>query len=67
MARTRDMTKGNIFLHIILYALPMIFGNFLQLSYNMADSVIIGKLLGKNPLAACSASTPASPTRCAGT
>ncbi len=52
------MTKGNIFVHIIVYAIPMILGNFLQLTYNMADSVIIGKLLGENALAACSASNP---------
>lgn len=55
---SHDMTKGNIFTHIILYAIPMILGNFLQLTYNMADSVIIGKLLGENSLAACSASNP---------
>ena len=55
---SHDMTKGNIFTHIIMYAIPMILGNFLQLSYNMADSVIIGKMLGEDPLAACSASNP---------
>ena len=55
---SHDMTKGNIFIHIILYAVPMILGNFLQLTYNMADSIIIGKLLGENALAACSASNP---------
>ena len=53
-----DMTKGNIFRHIVAYAIPMILGNFLQLSYNMADSVIISKLLGKIPLAAVSAVNP---------
>lgn len=52
------MTKGNIFVHIILYAIPMILGNFLQLTYNMADTVIIGKFLGEDDLAACSASNP---------
>ena len=58
MASTRDMTKGNIFLHIILYALPMIFGNYLQLTYNMADSIIIGKYLGEDSLAAVSLVNP---------
>lgn len=53
-----DMTKGNIFRHIVAYAIPMILGNFLQLSYNMADSVIISKLLGETPLAAVSAVNP---------
>ena len=56
--RTHDMTKGSIFLHIVIYAIPMILGNFLQLSYNMADSVIIGKFLGKTALAASSTVNP---------
>lgn len=58
MASSHDMTKGNIFRHIIIYAIPMILGNFLQLTYNMADSVIIGKFLGENALAAVSTSNP---------
>lgn len=58
MAQARDMTKGNIFLHIILYAVPMILGNYLQLTYNMADSIIIGKFLGEDSLAAVSTVSP---------
>lgn len=58
MAATRDMTRGNIFLHIILYAIPMILGNYLQLTYNMADSIIIGKFLGSDSLAAVSLVNP---------
>lgn len=52
------MTKGNIFGHIILYAVPMILGNFLQLTYNMADSIIIGKYLGQDSLASVSTVNP---------
>ena len=52
------MKKGSIFLHIILYALPMILGNYLQLTYNMADSIIIGKFLGEDSLAAVSTVNP---------
>ena len=58
MAATRDMTRGNIFLHIILYAIPLILGNYLQLTYNMADSIIIGKFLGSGSLAAVSLVNP---------
>ena len=58
MTLVRDMTKGNIFGHIILYAVPMILGNFLQLTYNMADSIIIGKFLGEDSLAAVSTVNP---------
>ena len=52
------MTKGNIFFLIIRYAVPMILGNFLQLTYNMADSVIISKMLGEIPMGAVSVSNP---------
>ena len=58
MSTVRDMTKGNIFSHIILYAIPMILGNYLQLTYNMADSIIIGKFLGEDSLASVSTVNP---------
>ena len=52
------MTRGSIGGHLIRYAVPMILGNLLQLSYNAADSVIIGKCLGEDALAAVSSSNP---------
>lgn len=54
----QDMTKGSIIRHLIKYAIPMILGNLLQLTYNAVDSIIIGKLLGENALAAVSTSNP---------
>ena len=54
----QDMTKGSILRHLIRYAIPMILGNLLQLTYNAADSMIIGKFLGENALAAVSTSDP---------
>lgn len=53
-----DMTKGSISRHLIRYAIPMILGNILQLTYNAVDSVIIGKCLGEEALAAVSTSNP---------
>ena len=53
-----DMTKGSISRHLICYAIPMILGNILQLTYNAVDSVIIGKCLGEEALAAVSTSNP---------
>lgn len=53
-----DMTRGNISHHLLRYAIPMIFGNILQLTYNAVDSIIIGKFLGENALAAVSISNP---------
>ena len=40
------MTKGSILRHLVRYAIPMILGNLLQLTYNAVDSIIIGKFLG---------------------
>ncbi|MDO4960546.1 MAG: MATE family efflux transporter [Eubacteriales bacterium] len=54
----QDMTEGSISSHLIKYAVPMILGNLLQLTYNAADSVIIGKCLGEQALAAVSTAGP---------
>lgn len=47
-----DLTKGRIGKCLILFALPMIAGNLLQQFYNIADTLIVGRVLGKNALAA---------------
>lgn len=47
-----DMTKGNITKGLLLFALPMIAGNLLQQFYNIADTLIVGQVLGKDALAA---------------
>lgn len=54
----QDMTQGSLVRHLIAYAIPMIMGNILQLTYNAVDSIIIGKCLGENALAAVSTSNP---------
>lgn len=41
---------------LFFFALPMIIGNLFQQFYNMADSVIVGKFVGENALAAVGAS-----------
>lgn len=51
----RDLTKGNITQTMILFVLPMIAGNLLQQFYNVADTLIVGKFLGSNALAAVGA------------
>ena len=48
----RDLTKGNITRSLLLFALPMIAGNLLQQFYNIADTLIVGRVLGSNALAA---------------
>ncbi|MDO4501139.1 MAG: MATE family efflux transporter [Erysipelotrichaceae bacterium] len=47
-----DLTKGNIFNKLISFSLPMIAGNLLQQIYNFVDTLIVGKYLGANALAA---------------
>ncbi len=48
----RDMTSGNPYGHLWRYALPLLLGNWLQLAYNAVDSIIAGRFIGQNALAA---------------
>ena len=50
-----DMTAGNPFKVIILFALPILLGNLFQQFYNLADMRISGESLGEDALAAISA------------
>lgn len=52
---TKTMNEGSEFKHIILFTLPLLFGNLFQQFYNIVDSVIVGRCLGKNALAAVGA------------
>ena len=47
-----DLTSGNIMKTILLFAGPMIAGNLLQQAYNIADTLIVGRFLGGDALAA---------------
>ena len=47
-----DLTRGNISRSLLLFALPMMAGNLLQQFYNIADTLIVGRVLGSNALAA---------------
>lgn len=48
----RDLTQGAITKTMLRFALPMVFGNLLQQCYNFADTLIVGKFLGADALAA---------------
>lgn len=52
------MTEGNITKHLISYSIPLILGNLFQLTYNVVDSVIVGRFIGKEALAAVGTSSP---------
>ena len=48
------MTQGVIWKQLAYFALPLFLGNLCQQLYNTADSVIVGKFVGKDALAAVS-------------
>jgi len=52
----RDLTQGAVMRSMLLFAVPMIIGNLLQQGYNVADTLIVGRFLGKNTLAAVGSS-----------
>lgn len=58
VAMTKDMTRGSLFLPLIEFTIPLVLGNLLQLTYNAADSMIVGHFIGKNALAAIGTSNP---------
>ncbi|MBQ7167525.1 MAG: MATE family efflux transporter [Treponema sp.] len=49
---TTDMTVGNPVRHLLMFALPALVGNQFQQLYNLADSIIVGKFVGADALAA---------------
>ena len=52
----RNLTKGPITINILLFALPLMFGNLLQQMYNIADTWVVGRYLGSDALAAVGSS-----------
>ena len=54
----KDMTQGRPWKRIMEFALPMLLGNFAQQLYNTADSIIVGKFVGDNALAAVGSAMP---------
>ena len=54
--QSMDMTQGVIWKQLAYFALPLFLGNLCQQLYNTADSIIVGKFVGKDALAAVSSS-----------
>jgi len=54
----RDLTDGRPAKLILQFATPMLIGNVFQQLYNVTDSIIVGRFLGKEALAAVGASFP---------
>lgn len=47
-----DMTEGRVLGHLTRYALPVLLASWLQLMYNAVDSIIAGRFIGRDALAA---------------
>ena len=54
--RSTDMTTGSIWKRMVSFAVPVFLGNLCQQLYNTVDSVIVGKFVGKQALAAVASS-----------
>ncbi|NLX62524.1 MAG: MATE family efflux transporter [Tissierellia bacterium] len=54
----KDLTKGKPWKRIIEFAIPMLIGNVAQQFYNTADSIIVGRYVGDNALAAVGSAGP---------
>ncbi len=52
----RDLTQGRITSTMLRFAIPMIVGDLLQQLYNVVDTLIVGKFVGSNALAAVGSS-----------
>ncbi|NMB07115.1 MAG: MATE family efflux transporter, partial [Tissierellia bacterium] len=54
----KDLTEGPPWKRIVEFAIPMLIGNIAQQLYNTADSIIVGKYIGDNALAAVGSAGP---------
>lgn len=55
---TTDMTEGKIIPQLTEFTIPLVLGNLFQLTYNAADSMIVGKFVGDGALAAVGTAGP---------
>lgn len=55
--KNMDFTHGSIYSKLLVFSIPLLLGNLLQQIYFIADSIIVGQLIGSNALAAVGAAT----------
>ena len=58
MKSSNDMTTGKPWQKILIFTLPMLLGNIAQQLYNTVDSIVVGKYIGDNALAAVGSCGP---------
>lgn len=52
----RDMTSGNVYKHLLSYSIPVFIGGLFQLLYNTVDTIIVGRYVSTEALAALGSS-----------
>lgn len=55
--RVNRITEGSIFGQLLLFFFPILFGTFFQQLYNTADAMVVGRVVGKQALAAVGGTT----------
>jgi putative MATE family efflux protein len=50
----KDFTRGNITKQLLMFSIPLMLSNFLQIVYNMVDMMVVGRSVGSAGLAAVS-------------
>ena len=58
MTQAVDMTVGEPWRQILVFTLPMLFGNIVQQLYSTVDSIVVGRYVGDNALAAVGSAAP---------
>ena len=53
-----DLTEGNISSNLLKLAVPMVFGNLLNVFYNIVDTIWIGRIVGADGIAAAAVNLP---------
>ena len=54
----KDLTTGKITPQLVKLTIPLVLGNLFQLTYNAVDSIIVGRFVGKEALAAVGICNP---------
>lgn len=55
----KDMTQGSAYKHILSFSVPLLAGSVFQQFYNVVDTVVVGRYVNSNALAAIGTATPA--------
>lgn len=57
MGKNIEMTSGPILKRIVLFAIPLILSGFLQIFFNMADQIVVGRFAGRDALSSVGATS----------